>query len=208
MQITNGSYCVYVHIFPNGKVYVGITGDPPHRRWKSNGYGYHGQRVIYNAIKKYGWDNIQHEIVASNLTKEEACNFEIILIRAFNSTNHDYGYNVDCGGRTSGSHSPETKKKMSETMKQVWRSDNYKRVLTEESIQKMKDAKKDMYLGADNPAARSVICIDTGKVFPTIRSAAKAKGLCKDTISKYLSHKSNGGGGYRWEYCNKELNVS
>ena len=108
MQIHNGTYCVYIHTFPNGKVYVGITGDPLHRRWKSDGYGYHSQRLIYNAIKKYGWDNIEHEIVASNLTKEEACNFEMILIRAFNSTDHRLGYNIDNGGFANGKHSPET----------------------------------------------------------------------------------------------------
>lgn len=136
IQIYNGTYCVYIHYFPNGKVYVGITGDPPHRRWKSDGYGYHSQRVIYNAIKKYGWDNIKHKIVASNLTKEEACNFEIILIRAFNSTNHKYGYNVNNGGITSGRHSQETLKKMSDSMKKVWKSDKYVRKFTDETIQK------------------------------------------------------------------------
>lgn len=201
MQIHNGTYCVYIHTFPNGKVYVGITGDPPHRRWKSDGYGYHSQRVIYNAIKKYGWDNIDHEIVASNLTKEEACNFEVILIRAFNSTNRRFGYNVDNGGITSGRHSQETLKKMSDSMKQLWKSDKYVRNFTDESIQKMSDAKKVAYLGANNPAAKSVICLDTGEVFLTITDAAKAKQLCRDTIRKYLSGKSNGGGGYRWAYA-------
>lgn len=201
MQIHNGTYCVYIHTFPNGKVYVGITGDPPHRRWKSDGYGYHSQRVIYNAIKKYGWDNINHEIVASNLTKEEACNFEVILIRAFNSTNRRFGYNVDNGGTTSGRHSQETLKKMSNSMKQVWKSDKYVRNFTDESIQKMSDAKKVAYLGVNNSAAKSVICLDTGEVFLTINDAARAKQLCRDTIRKYLSGKSKGGGGYRWAYA-------
>lgn len=203
MQIYNGTYCVYIHYFPNGKVYVGITGDPPHRRWKSDGYGYHGQRVIYHAIKKYGWENIEHEIVASNLTKEEACNFEKILIQAFNSTNHDYGYNVDKGGNTSGRHSLQTLKKISESMKKVWRSEKYKREFSEESLQKMRNAKKDLYLGANNPAAKSVICLDTGEKFPTVSSAAEAKHLCRTTISNYLSGRSKGGGGYRWKYANE-----
>jgi hypothetical protein len=183
-------------------VYVGITGDPPHRRWKANGYGYHSQRVIYNAIKKYGWDNIEHEIIASNLTQEEACNFERILIRAFNSTNHKYGYNVDNGGRTSGRHSEETLKRMSDSMKQLWKSDNYKRVFTEETFQKMRNAKVGKYLGGSNPAAKSILCEDTGEIFNSIIEAAKAKGLCCSTISKYLNGKSNGGGGYHWRCVN------
>lgn len=136
MLIYNGNYCVYIHHFPNGKVYVGITGDSPFRRWKSDGYGYHNQPVIYNAIKKHGWGNVKHEIVASNLTKEEACNFERILISIFNSTNHDYGYNVDHGGLTSGRHSKKTLQKMSDSMKRIWKSGTYKREFTEESLQK------------------------------------------------------------------------
>lgn len=203
MQIYNGSYCVYIHHFPNRKVYVGITGDPPHRRWKSNGYGYHGQRVIYNAIKKYGWENIEHEIVASNLTKEEACNFEIILIRAFNSTDHDYGYNVDNGGQTSGSHSPETLKKISETMKIVWKDDKYKREFTNESLQKMRDAKKGLYLGSNNPAAKSVICLETGKIFPTTKSAAAFVNVSRGTISSCLSGRCKTAGGYHWKYVDE-----
>lgn len=201
MQIYNDSYCVYIHHFPNGKVYVGITGDPPHRRWKSDGYGYHSQRVIYNAIKKYGWNNIEHEIVASNLTKEEACNFEIILIRALNSADHKCGYNVDNGGITSGRHSKETLKKMSSSMKKVWKSDKYVRKFTDQAIQKMSAAKKEAYLSGNNPAAKSVICLDTGEVFPTIKDAAKAKCLCRDTIQKYLCGKSKGGGGFHWAYA-------
>ena len=60
------TWSVYVHVFPNGKRYVGITGRPVKERWK-NGSGYHGQ-VVENAIKKYGWDNIKHEILHENCT--------------------------------------------------------------------------------------------------------------------------------------------
>lgn len=200
MQIYNGTYCVYIHYFPNGKVYVGITGDSPHRRWKSGGYGYHAQRVIYNAIKKYGWENIKHEIVASNLTKEEACNFERILIEAFNSTNHNYGYNVDLGGTTSGRHSSETLQKMSNSMKRMWNDGTYKRDFTKETLQKMSNAKRGLFDGGNNPAARAVMCLETGEVFSSVKGAAIAKGICKGTIHNYLSGKSKGGGGYHWKY--------
>lgn len=64
----------------------------------------------------------------------------------------------------------------------------------------MRDAKKDIYLGANNPAAKSVVCLDTGEIFPTIRDAAKAKCLCRDTVQNYLSGKSKGGGGYHLAY--------
>lgn len=192
MQIHNGTYCVYIHTFPNGKVYVGITGDPPHRRWKSDGYGYHSQRLIYNAIKKYGWDNVEHEIVASNLTKEEACNFEMLLIRAFKSTDHRFGYNIDNGGFTNGKHSPETLQKISMSMKKAWGNGTY---------QEMSKRKKDLYLGANNPVARSVICVETGEMFPTISSAAKAVNVSRQTISSCARGCSKSGGGFHWKYA-------
>lgn len=192
MQINNDSYCVYIHTFPNGKVYVGITGDPPHRRWKSNGYGYHSQKLIYNAIKKYGWDNIEHEIVASNLTKDEACNFEIILIRAFNSTDHRFGYNIDNGGFSNGKHSSETVLKISESMKTAWRKGTY---------QKMSERQKALHSGANNPIAKAVICIETGEVFPTIASAAKAINVSYQTVSSCVRGISKSAGGYHWKYA-------
>lgn len=207
MQISNGTYCVYVHTFPNGKMYVGITCTAPERRWRPDGSGYRKQRVIYNAIKKYGWNNVKHEIVASNLTKDEACNFEMLLIEHLKTNQHEFGYNVDNGGQTSGSHSEETLAKMSKSMKYRWKHD-YTRTLTSESRKKMSLAHKGKKTGAENPASRAIICIDTGEIFPTIKSAAKAKNLCRDTIQNYLNRKSNGGGGYRWKYYDKELNVS
>ena len=91
-------YVVYIHKFPNNKVYVGITGNRyPKKRW-SCGNGYKTQQLMWRAIQKYGWDNIEHEIVAKNLTHEDACRLEIKLIKQYKSNNSDYGYNVSSGG--------------------------------------------------------------------------------------------------------------
>lgn len=89
-------YCVYRHIFPNGKQYIGITKNSTSRRWGC-GSGYMSQPV-YNAIKKYGWDNIQHEIVRNNLSKEEAEILERKLIKHYDLRNKDKGYNCLAGG--------------------------------------------------------------------------------------------------------------
>ena len=107
------TYCVYKHTFPNGKVYIGQTCQKPEKRFKVNGTGYKNCTCIYNAIKKYGWDNIKHEILFDNLSLEEANKLEVELIKKYNSTNHKYGYNLQSGGR-NGTHSDETKKKMSQ----------------------------------------------------------------------------------------------
>lgn len=92
-------YLVYKHVFPNGKIYIGITSQTnPWVRWGKNGCGYRNHYPIWYAIQKYGWENIQHEILVENLSENEAKQKEIELIAKFDSTNHKYGYNVSPGG--------------------------------------------------------------------------------------------------------------
>lgn len=105
------TYTVYKHIFPNGKIYIGITSLNPKMRWEHNGEGYKRQALIYNAILKYGWKNIKHEILYTDLSKKDAEKKEFELIKAFNSNNKKFGYNIDNGGNV-GKHTEETKLKI------------------------------------------------------------------------------------------------
>lgn len=115
------NYIVYMHIFPNGKRYIGITNQTPERRWRNNGDGYkYAQKLIWYAIRKYGWENVKHEILYQNLSKEEACQKEIELIAEYNTTNREHGYNYHIGGELGPSGkkaSEETRKKISESLK-------------------------------------------------------------------------------------------
>ena len=104
-------YIVYKHTAPNGKVYIGITKQEIKERWK-NGNGYKGA-FFYNAIKKYGWDNITHEVLFEGLTKEQAEQKEIELITLYKSNQREYGYNIANGGSVNcGFHLSEEVKKI------------------------------------------------------------------------------------------------
>lgn len=106
-------YCVYVHTNKiNGKKYVGITSSKPIVRW-ANGNGYKTNKHFTFAIKKYGWNNFEHEILLSGLTREQACQWEQALIAQWDTTNPDKGYNIALGGVGTNSVSDETKKKKS-----------------------------------------------------------------------------------------------
>ena len=77
------NYSVYKHTCPSGKVYIGITMQKPEIRW-NKGLGYKKQDYFYKAILKYGWDNIKHEVLYKGLSKAEAENMEIKLIKEYN----------------------------------------------------------------------------------------------------------------------------
>ena len=112
------NYTVYKHIFPNNKVYIGITCRKPKYRWiNGKGYSKRTQFKMYNAIQKYGWENVKHEILFENLTKEEAEQKEIELISLYKSNQREYGYNTENGGNSIGKLAEETKRKISEAKK-------------------------------------------------------------------------------------------
>lgn len=112
-------WSVYIHIVPKAisgyeydKYYVGITGNNPEKRWKDGrGYSKNNQRMIFYAIKKYGWNNIEHHIIAENITYSEACSLEISLISILNSYGK-YGYNLTNGGEGVSGMIPSTVKQV------------------------------------------------------------------------------------------------
>ncbi|MBQ1256777.1 MAG: hypothetical protein IIX93_05845 [Clostridia bacterium] len=103
-------FVVYKHTAPSGKVYIGITSQKPENRW-GGGSNYVRSEYFYKAIQKYGWKNISHEILFEGLTKEEAEQKEIALIREYDSTNPQKGYNLRNGGSVC-SFPPQTIEKL------------------------------------------------------------------------------------------------
>jgi group I intron endonuclease len=137
----NHNFIVYKHTNKiNNKVYIGITGNSTQKRWK-NGYGYSESHHphFYSAIQKYGWDNFTHEIIADNLTEEEALLLEEKLIREYDATNREKGYNTELSGiKGHYKHTEETKKKISETQKGE-KGHMWGKHLTEETKRKMSE---------------------------------------------------------------------
>lgn len=113
-------YSLYIHEFPNDKVYIGITNRKVERRWGREGSNYKNSKRIYNAILKYGWNNIKHIVLYEGLTKEEAQLREIDLIKQYDSTNKKFGYNTYLGGDLGGlgyKHTEEEKQKIKDALK-------------------------------------------------------------------------------------------
>lgn len=91
-----GDYVVYMHTFPNGKRYIGISRNVA-RRFR-NGKGYEHQPIMWGAIQKYGWHTVKTIILLERLTEAEAKVEEIKLIAKYNTTDRANGYNQTFGG--------------------------------------------------------------------------------------------------------------
>lgn len=121
----DGEWTVYAHVNKtNGKIYVGITGRDPSKRWGKNGCLYREkQTAFYNAIKKYGWDGFKHIELISGISEEMAKTIESELIKKYHTCVYDEnknGYNMDYGGaliRTGIHPSDDTRNKMSVSRK-------------------------------------------------------------------------------------------
>lgn len=103
------AFCVYRHVSPSGKSYIGITSQDPEDRW-GNGYNYMGQG-FWTAILKYGWDSFEHYVYTETgfvkwplpegktvklFELDEARRLERSLIMKYNS--YYDGYNESLGG--------------------------------------------------------------------------------------------------------------
>lgn len=91
-------YKIYCHVFPNGKRYFGQTKRPLEERFGKNGINYKDSPLLWNAIQKYGWENISHILIKDNLTKEEANKYEMSYIKSYKTNDRNYGYNLTLGG--------------------------------------------------------------------------------------------------------------
>lgn len=99
-MVNEKEYFVYKHVFPDNKVYIGITSMKPERRWnKGKGYrrkikGKWCQPHMAKAVAQYEWDEIEHEVIATGLSKEEARAMESELIARYKSNEPEHGYNI------------------------------------------------------------------------------------------------------------------
>ena len=205
MKIIKRDFIVYKHIFPNNKVYIGITQQEPRNRWK-NGYGYKKNSKVYNAIMKYGWENVKHIILNDNLTKEEAEELEIKYIKSNKATEKECGYNVANGGNYAGKQSEETKKKISLKNSGVnnpmyGNHKNHKK-FSEEGKRNcsLSHIGKKPSESAIKKLSKRVICVETNKIYKSIAEAERIN-KCSH-ISNVCRNKGHykTAGGYHWRY--------
>lgn len=103
----------------NGKIYIGFTSQPFKNRIAQHKYSAKkgAKHALAKAIRKYGWENFDKEIIYTLKENEKPDDIEIEYIKKYNSlANGGYGYNrTNGGGGILGfTFTEEQKKKISD----------------------------------------------------------------------------------------------
>ena len=206
------NYTVYKHTAPNGKVYIGITSTNPVARWGKSGLGYKRNKHFFNAILKYGWDNIKHEILFTGLTQEEACKKETELIAESRSNLFEFGYNRSAGGEKIAygvKRTAEERKKISDGHigQTPW---NKGKKTSAEVREKLSVSHTGIFDGAKNPHAKKIyqISIDGNlvKIWDCVSDASRELKICLSSISFCAKGRYKTAGGFVWKYENGGTN--
>lgn len=122
---------IYKIKFPNNKVYIGQTIKSLNKRFYAHKNDAINKRDITefssgsrigHAIRKYGLELEQFEIIDKGNSIKDLNNKETYWIEYYNSTNSDFGYNLNSGGGNK-LHSEETKKKIGSATKERWQNE-------------------------------------------------------------------------------------
>lgn len=189
------TWFVYQHVCPNDKVYVGITcRKDPKYRWE-NGTGYSKCTYFNNAINKYGWNNIKHEILLEGIQKSEAVYAEKYLIKWYKIHNKSYNL-TDGGDGISGIKlSEEHKRRISEANKGL----NLGRVRSEKTKQLLAAIFSKPIIQIDS------VTLETIAEFDSIKNAAISIGHPgkENNIAHSLHGRNLKAFGYIWKFKNQ-----
>lgn len=214
------NYSLYIHTNKaNGKQYVGITNNIKHRWCK--GCNYKSSKRFYSAIKHYGWENFDHEVILSGLSKEEAEAKEIEYIEKLN-TKHPNGYNLSGGGGLSNpceetreklrnrKFSPESLEKISRASKDRWDNDPEFRRKNEEHLRRLAQANRGRKKTEEEiqaiikhtckPIDQLSMDGEYIQTFPSISEAGRAIGGSNSLIARVVNKPQYSAYGYKWRY--------
>jgi len=208
----------------NGKIYIGQTQIGIVKRWlKHIETSKYKNFKISKAIRKYGEDKFKIEVIDYAYTTNELNEKEKYWIEKYDSFKN--GYNSTKGGEDNPMNYEENRKKVSEGVKgnTNWlgrkhtqeekdkiSKGNKGKIISEETIRKMVDARKNQIMpsGFNHPNSKSIVQINKYtneliKIYGSIREAeininGKTTGNIFRVLSNNYSNKS--AFGFKWMY--------
>lgn len=200
----------------------------PEKRWGINGCNYKSSPHFYSAIQKYGWNNFEHNILYTGLTKEMAYLKEQELIKKFNSMDRNFGYNSTSGGDVFVMND-ETKQKISQALmgnqnnlghpcseekKEKISSAQKGRKFTEQHKQKLSEAAKNRHIPCseekkkiikEKSHKKPVYCEELDKIFESVQECSRQLGIPATNISKLCKGRGKTLKGYHLKYYNDAI---
>lgn len=200
----------------NSKLYFGITKCSLKKRWKEHkSKSKYAQNHLYLAIRKYGLENFNIEVVKECDSEHEMYELEIKLIQKHKTNNRLFGYNNSTGGEKSSlgqKLSDQAKKSISEFQKNRKRTNH-----TEDAKIKMRESAKGRKMwnaiyasvlsriGKPSKNRVKISCEINGVtfLFNSIKEASLETSISITSINNCLKGRSKTSGGYKWEYQQK-----
>lgn len=197
MENNEKKYKVYSLVFPNGKKYVGMTGQKYLcQRW-SCGRGYKDQPQMIDAIQEFGWDSVEGILLRECATKEDAEEMEIYFISKFRSNDSRFGYNIESGGKSSGRVAESTKKKLSIAMSGE-SNPFWGKHLTAEHKEKIRNTRRILNIQPVNK--QRILCVETGVIYESTAQATRETGIHNFAIRRVCYGDRKTAGGFHWRY--------
>ena len=104
--------------------------------------------------------------------------------------------NLLCGGKIGHPVTEETRQKL--------RNHNLGKKQSKETIEKRKatiiQKKQNGYVQTNSGHKKKIVCVDDGKVFESVKDAAKQIGICSCGISAVLNNRQKSTHGYHFQY--------
>lgn len=184
----------------NNKVYIGITKCSLKKRWNEHkSKAKKGKYYLHRAIRKYGVDKFNIEVLKTFEEESDMYNYEIETIKKLKSNDRLFGYNNSKGGEVSSKGikmTEETKAKISNYQKHRIRkphSEETKRKMSEKA--KGRDMSKAIEASLINRKGKpsnntTKVILNDKIIFDSLTLASKEYNISVSSISNNIKGKS------------------
>jgi group I intron endonuclease len=193
--------------------YIGQTTQDLYERWRQHKQKKSNCRYLKSAFNKYGIENFDFKLICIGFD-DNLNDLEIYYIKKYNCIVPN-GYNLRSGGNNGGKHNEETKKKISETLKNridiVRSKSQLGKPHTEEVKNKISKALTGIKRKQESIQKRSELIIkyrvfkidketkNILEIFNGYTEAAKNVGTSKGPIWRACNGKANTSKGFIWK---------
>ena len=182
-----------------GDFYIGQTHDFEQRIKSHKRIPQPGMR---EDVEKYSWNAFKFEII-EKCAEKELTSKENFYIKTLKPKYNIQPWGVDMPAevrekirqaKLGQTHTTESCEKMSEKRLGVTLSDEHKEKCRQASL-------------GNKSRSKAVVCVETGKVYPNMKTAAADIGIVPSAISGVIRGVNITAGGYHWRYADEDANT-